>query len=104
MISLNFSLPFYGSQIHPERVIFESFETNSAWHHCLECFELAQYFAKFFVQQCNLNENRFESKKEVSRHSIQNFKVILYAKEDNRKFRQYYLFKEHDDYPDKGKE
>ena len=59
---------------------------------------MAQYFAKFFVQQCYLNVNRFD-KLEESRHSIQNFPIYLYAKADNTKFRQYYLFKEDEDYP-----
>ncbi|KAM7357644.1 lethal (3) 72Dr isoform 2-T2 [Cochliomyia hominivorax] len=92
------SLPFYGSQIHPERVMFDNYESQIKRHHCLECFHLAKYFANFFVKECNLNSNYFDSKLEESKYFIQNFPLVLDAKEDNKKFRQYYLFKEDVDY------
>ncbi|XP_065361133.1 gamma-glutamyl hydrolase-like [Calliphora vicina] len=93
------SLPFYGFQIHPERLIFDNYVTNNKSHHCLECFELAQYFSKFFVHQCNLNGNRFNSKEEESRHSIYHFPIVLSDTADKKKFQQHYLFQDDVDYP-----
>lgn len=73
--------------------------SNNISHHCLECFELAKYFGKFFVHQCNLNGNRFNTKEEESRHSIYHFPIVLNVTADKKQFRQYYLFKDDADYP-----
>lgn len=67
--------------------------------HFLECSDLAQYFGKFFVQQCSLNENRFANKKEISRHTIHNFPVFSHTHDETKECRHYYLFKMDADYP-----
>lgn len=96
---LNFRYPFYGSQIHPERVAYENFGPQDSCHHCSECFELTQYFAKFFVQQCSLNgaSGGQAALIDCKNYSIHNFSRINSAL-TNQHWCECYLFKPSDNY------
>ncbi|XP_073842571.1 lethal (3) 72Dr isoform X2 [Musca autumnalis] len=89
--------PFYGSQIHPERVFYENLGSQDTCHHCGSCYELNQYFAKFFVQQCSLNENRLTDEELLS-YNINNFPLTFTAPEKIH-WQMCYLFKASTDYP-----
>ncbi|XP_061386415.1 gamma-glutamyl hydrolase B-like [Musca vetustissima] len=89
--------PFYGSQIHPERVFNENLGDQDPCHHCPSCYELNQYFAKFFAQQCRLNENRFADE-DLIRYNINNYPLTFTAQEKLH-WQLCYLFKADTDYP-----
>ncbi|XP_005182858.1 gamma-glutamyl hydrolase [Musca domestica] len=90
--------PFFGSQIHPERVFYENLHDRDSCHQCPSCYELNQYFAKFFVQQCRANANRFEDHKELVRYSINNF-PLTFTGPEKLHWQLCYLFKANTDYP-----
>ncbi|XP_075163458.1 lethal (3) 72Dr [Haematobia irritans] len=90
--------PFFGAQFHPERVIFEYMGPQDHCHHCLSCFELNQYFAKFFVSQCCKSHQRFTSYEEEIRHSIYNFSST-YTAPFKLHWQNCFLFKDDADYP-----
>uniref|UniRef100_A0A1I8NU22 Folate gamma-glutamyl hydrolase n=1 Tax=Stomoxys calcitrans TaxID=35570 RepID=A0A1I8NU22_STOCA len=71
--------PFFGAQFHPERVMFEHMGPQDHCHHCISCFKLNQYFARFFVDQCSKSDNRFANYDDELRHSIYNFPSIYTA-------------------------
>lgn len=56
-----------------ERVNYERWLPSIAKVQDPSCVSLAQYFARFFVDQCQKNTNTFENFDEEVRHSIHNF-------------------------------
>ena len=64
------AMPFWGSQFHPEKNIFETgfFDSGAPFeriNHSNAAVVMSQYFANFFVEQCRKSKNRFMSATEL---------------------------------------
>ncbi|XP_040578848.1 gamma-glutamyl hydrolase [Lepeophtheirus salmonis] len=70
--------PFWGTQFHPEMSLFEwSPDFNSPELHSTDTIGQAQFFAKFFVQECRKNGHSFESREEEDKFSIYSFNPVF---------------------------
>lgn len=67
--------PFYAHQYHPEKVQF-IFQEDLHIPRSETAVGLAKYYAEFFVNECRLNGNRFESAEEEARHLIYSAPVL----------------------------
>ena len=67
--------PFYAHQYHPEKVQF-IFQEDLHIPRSETAVGLAKYYAEFFVNECRLNGNRFESAEEEARHLIYSARLI----------------------------
>ncbi|XP_034481664.1 gamma-glutamyl hydrolase isoform X2 [Drosophila innubila] len=94
--------PIFGSQFHPERAAYEqllvSTDTCREAHTSI-CIELAQYFARTFVNACRRNNNNFASVELLTRHLICNWQPIFTGKFPKSHWLQCYMFDKHVDYP-----
>ncbi len=86
--------PIWGSQFHPEKVMFEwSMRVNSATPHGAAAVRAMTYLAQFFVAQTRANGNKFHSRKEEEAALIYNYKPEYVGKESiDYKMQQVYLF------------
>lgn len=66
-----YNYPFYGSQWHPEKNIFE-WTRNESINHSKEAVLIAQYVANSFVDQARLSGHRFSSDKKEAEALIYN--------------------------------
>lgn len=94
--------PIFGSQFHPERAAYEQLFAGTDTcreAHTSICIELAQYFARTFVNACRRNTNNFDSVKLMARHLICNWQPLFTGKFPESHWLQCYMFKKHVDYP-----
>eukprot|EP00347_Sterkiella_histriomuscorum_P009680 403340286 len=70
--------PFFGTQFHPEKAQFIFYPKTNIDHSTISIF-YNRYFSDFFVNQCKLNDNHFDSFEEEQSLITQNFKVIVSA-------------------------
>ena len=68
--------PFFGVQFHPEKAQF-IFHPNYKIDHSDESIYYNRYFADFFVNQCKLNDNKFDSYLSETKAITENYQVIL---------------------------
>lgn len=83
--------PFYGIQFHPEKVQYEWIR-NQNIAHSANAVLVAQWFAKFFVDESRRNSNKFLTTDEENRYLIYNYQPI-YTAMHKSSFQQCYLFK-----------
>ena len=86
--------PFYGTQFHPEAVLFE-FKNYKGHHnipHSLRAIQVSQYLANFFVQQTRKNRNCFSSLDELNEYSINNYQPEFTAASKTDRYMQKYFF------------
>uniref|UniRef100_A0A336MKR8 folate gamma-glutamyl hydrolase n=1 Tax=Culicoides sonorensis TaxID=179676 RepID=A0A336MKR8_CULSO len=96
----NTKYPFYGTQFHPEKNMYE-WPTTKVITHDEDATRANQYFARFFVEEARKSSNGFGSVSEERRHLIWNFpKTFSGAK--GSVYSEVYLFKPEDDYPSKA--
>ncbi|XP_057308322.1 gamma-glutamyl hydrolase A-like [Hydractinia symbiolongicarpus] len=81
--------PFYGTQWHPEKNLFE-WTTREAINHSPEAVAVAQYLSNFFVNEARKNFQKFKSVKEEIKHSI--FKYAPIFSGGTSLFEQVYVF------------
>lgn len=67
--------PFYAHQHHPEKVQF-IFQEGLCIPRSEAAVGLAKYYSEFFVNECRLNWNRFESEDEETEHLINSARLI----------------------------
>ena len=94
MVCLGRTLPFYGTQFHPEKAAFE-WTPISCTPHGPEAILLAQYLSNFFVSEARKSENHFQSYKEELNWTIYKEIVIDTTKialKSNSRFMQTYIF------------
>lgn len=88
--------PFYGVQFHPEKNLYE-WVRNHNIPHTDAAITVAQYFARFFVNECRLNGNHFSDINEENHALIYNFPATFTGL-CNSTFDQSYLFKNNTNY------
>ncbi|XP_058834886.1 gamma-glutamyl hydrolase-like isoform X2 [Topomyia yanbarensis] len=93
------TLPFYGTQFHPEKNIYE-WVRNKNISHTSNAIKATQYFADFFVNETRKNDHQFSSQDDIDRHVIYNFPVFFTGLKKSA-FEQCYLFEGNVDYLDK---
>lgn len=97
IVNIQFSsYPFYGVQFHPEKNLYE-WKPNRNVAHSENAVKSAQYFARFFVDECRKNGNHFDSINEENQMLIYNFPTTFTARVKSS-FDQCYLFKTDVDY------
>ncbi|XP_002166220.1 gamma-glutamyl hydrolase A [Hydra vulgaris] len=83
--------PFYGTQWHPEKNIFE-WTPFQAINHGPTAVKVTQHFANFFVNEARRNKNKFASEEELESLLIMNYKLIWGA--GVSAFGQIYIFQD----------
>ncbi|KAL7733547.1 hypothetical protein ACLKA6_005016 [Drosophila palustris] len=94
--------PIFGSQFHPERAAYEQLfacKDTCREAHTSICIELAQHFARTFVDACRRNSNSFDSVELMARHLICNWQPVFTGKSPESHWLQCYIFDKHVDYP-----
>ena len=69
--------PIYGLQYHPEKNAF-IWKEDSVIPHSEKAIELEQYYARFFVTQAKMNNQKFKDTKEKNRRIIENYSVVIF--------------------------
>lgn len=88
--------PFYGTQYHPEKVLYEWIpEHNIA--HSPNAVLVSQWFSNFFVDQSRRNMNKFSDSDELDKAIIYNFQPIFTGLIGSA-FEQCYLFENDSDH------
>lgn len=82
--------PFYGVQFHPEKNLYEWIRNRNI-PHSENAVKMAQYFARFFVNEARKNGNKFSGVDEENRMLIYNFPVTFTGLVKSA-FEQSYLF------------
>ncbi|CAH1989621.1 unnamed protein product [Acanthoscelides obtectus] len=90
----NTRYPFYGTQFHPEKNLFE-FKAGIGIPHSVEAVKISQYFANFFVEECRKNANRFPDHDLEKRTLIYNYQPI-YTGINGSVYEQKYVFAKSD--------
>ncbi|KAJ8037926.1 Gamma-glutamyl hydrolase [Holothuria leucospilota] len=69
--------PFYATQWHPEKILFE-WNTNSEKHipHSEDAVKVAQYMARFIVQEARKNNHKFASPEEEQASLIYQYQPV----------------------------
>jgi len=67
--------PFFGTQFHPEKQAF-AFYPETKIDHSEESIFYNRYFADFFINQCKLNSNKFDSWETETKEVVQNYLVV----------------------------
>lgn len=88
--------PFFATQFHPEKVIYEWIRHRNI-SHTANAIKAGQYFAKFFVDQTRHSLNQFGGVDEENRALIYNYPVTFTALVKSS-FEQSYLFTNNSDY------
>lgn len=88
--------PFYGTQFHPEKNIYE-WPLNKVITHNEDATRANQYFARFFVEEARKSSHRFETTNIEFGHLIFNFPKTFTG--HNSIYSECYLFKPEDNYP-----
>jgi gamma-glutamyl hydrolase len=65
------ALEIYGTQFHPERVMFQF--SSDAIGHSREAIELAQYLSRFLRSRVGLNNHTFDTPEEANGYLIENY-------------------------------
>lgn len=91
------TFPFYGVQFHPEKTLYE-YIPNRNISHTKDAIVAAQYFSRFFVEECRKSLHSFANYTEENRHLIYNFPVTFSAP-TNSIYQEVYMFQEDVDYP-----
>lgn len=83
--SLNESRPIYALQWHPEKISFEFINNSRQQHipHTSDANLVAQYMAKFLVDQTRKNKNHFSSVAEENEYIIYQYFPRFTYKQDN---------------------
>ncbi|XP_055630730.1 gamma-glutamyl hydrolase-like isoform X2 [Toxorhynchites rutilus septentrionalis] len=84
------TLPFYGTQFHPEKNLYE-WVRNKNISHTPNAIRAAQYFADFFVNEARLSDQEFASQDDIDKHVIYNFQSTFTGLKKSS-FEQCYLF------------
>lgn len=88
--------PFYGTQFHPEKNMYE-WPLNKNITHDEDATRANQYFSRFFVEEARKSSHRFHTINDELGHLIYNFpKTFTGHKSVNS---ECYLFKPEDNYP-----
>ncbi|KAI8120162.1 Gamma-glutamyl hydrolase [Lucilia cuprina] len=82
--------PFYGTQFHPEKNIYE-FIANRNITHTSKAIQASQYFADFLVNEARRNRQQFNNETEEVQHLIYNYAPVYTALKGSS-FEQQYLF------------
>ncbi|XP_023297410.2 gamma-glutamyl hydrolase [Lucilia cuprina] len=82
--------PFYGTQFHPEKNIYE-FIANRNITHTSKAIQASQYFADFLVNEARRNRQQFKNETEEVQHLIYNYAPVYTALKGSS-FEQQYLF------------
>ncbi|KAM7357640.1 gamma-glutamyl hydrolase isoform 2-T4 [Cochliomyia hominivorax] len=82
--------PFYGTQFHPEKNIYE-FIKNRNITHISRAIETSQYFANFLVNEARRNRQQFKNETEEKENLIYNYSPV-YTALVGSSFEQQYLF------------
>jgi len=87
------SLPFFGTQFHPEKNAFEWAVQYPNIPHSRAAVEVAQFFAQFFLSLARQSEHKFSTREEEESALIYNF-IPFYSGKSGRDsgFQQVYLF------------
>ena len=89
--------PFYGSQFHPEKNIFEWSLNYPSVPHSRHAILSAAFFADFFVNECRKSHHQFPNEAEEEQHLIYNYNPLYTGKaEVNFSLQQTYMFKNED--------
>ncbi|XP_002166069.2 gamma-glutamyl hydrolase A isoform X1 [Hydra vulgaris] len=83
--------PFYGTQWHPEKNIFEWTEIENI-NHSPTAIHASQHIANFFVNEARKNNNHFASISDLQRHLIFHYQIIWSG--GLTKFEQIYIFRD----------
>jgi gamma-glutamyl hydrolase len=67
--------PFFGVQFHPEKQAF-AFYPDTKIDHSEESIFYNRYFADFFINQCKMNANKFDSWETEAKEVVQNYLVV----------------------------
>ncbi|XP_065360981.1 gamma-glutamyl hydrolase A [Calliphora vicina] len=82
--------PFYGTQFHPEKNIYE-FIPNRNITHTSRAIKASQYFADFLVNEARRNRQQFNNESEEVQNLIYNYAPVYTALKGSS-FEQQYLF------------
>ena len=81
--------PFYASQFHPEKPLFE-WNPHEVINHSAESIVVNSYFGRFFVDECRRNFHKFNSPQSEEKALIYNY-VPIYTYELVNDFEQCYF-------------
>ncbi|TMW41606.1 hypothetical protein DOY81_013314, partial [Sarcophaga bullata] len=82
--------PFYGTQFHPEKNIYE-FIRNRNITHTSRAIQASQYFADFLLNESRRNRQQFNNESEEAQVLIYNYAPV-YTALAGSSFTQQYLF------------
>lgn len=88
--------PFYGTQFHPEKVLYEWIR-NRGIAHTANAIQVGQWFAKFYVDESRRSLNKFSGLDEENRVLIYNYQPTFTGLVKSA-FEQSYLFEGNADY------
>jgi len=80
--------PFFGTQWHPEKIMFEWMATNI--NHSYDSVEFNSWTARFFVNECRKNDNHFIDSSAEKKALIYQFTPVYTG--DSGHFLQRYFF------------
>jgi len=81
--------PFFGTQWHPEKILFE-WKAGTEINHSSDSVELNGWVARFFVNECRKNNNHFSDTSAEKKALIYNYKPTYTG--DSGSFMQCYEF------------
>lgn len=88
--------PFYGTQFHPEKNMYE-WPLNKIITHDEDAVRANQYFARFFVEEARKSTHNFSTISDELGHLIYNFPKTFTGHKSV--YSECYLFKPEDNYP-----
>ena len=91
VVCVGVEYPFYGTQWHPEKNIFE-WTKYEAINHSPTAVQVSQHFANFFVNEARRNNNTFSSESELESYLIYHHNIIWGA--GLSAFGQIYVFED----------
>lgn len=89
IIFLGVKYPFYGTQFHPEKNLFE-WTRKEPINHSFLAIKAAQSFANFFVNEARKNDLRFETFNETEKHLMFRYQPVYSG--GSSLFEQVYIF------------
>lgn len=82
--------PYYGVQYHPEKNLYEWYESSTILH-TANAVQASQYFAQFFIEESRKSLHKFKTAGETNRFLIYNFPAYFTGRNESA-FLQTYVF------------